>query len=203
MDYNATTPLEPEVIQAVSEALQDAWGNPSSNYIAGQETSRSHLLYVFGSRNVKMKFCVSVNFRTLFGPFCLLSNQHCCIVKKTPNPALMVCLSPGAKAKAMINQSRENVARMVGGRAEDIIFTSGGTEVIKLSVAEEEGCQACNRASWHAALLSRPIIWFSTPPWSTSGEAAEPRSAATDTTTVPKVFLTSSPPTWNTTRSNS
>ncbi|XP_034386075.1 selenocysteine lyase [Cyclopterus lumpus] len=68
MDYNATTPLEPEVIQAISEALQDAWGNPSSNYIAG------------------------------------------------------------AKAKATINQSRENVARMVGGKAEDIIFTSGGTE---------------------------------------------------------------------------
>lgn len=74
MDYNATTPLEPEVIQAVSEALQDAWGNPSSNYIAGDETSRSHLLRVFGSRNVKIKFCVSVNFQALLGPFCLLSN---------------------------------------------------------------------------------------------------------------------------------
>lgn len=146
MDYNATTPLEPEVIQAVSEALQDAWGNPSSNYIAGEET-RSHLLCVCGSRNVKMKFCVSINFRALLGPFCLLSNQE----KKTPT--FMICLSPGAKAKATINQSRENVARMVGGRAEDIIFTSGGTEVIELSVAEEEECQACSWASWHAALL--------------------------------------------------
>lgn len=37
MDYNATTPLEPDVIQAISEALQDAWGNPSSSYIAGEE----------------------------------------------------------------------------------------------------------------------------------------------------------------------
>uniref|UniRef100_A0A8D0B0L9 Selenocysteine lyase n=1 Tax=Sander lucioperca TaxID=283035 RepID=A0A8D0B0L9_SANLU len=34
MDYNATSPLEPQVIRAISEALQDAWGNPSSNYIA-------------------------------------------------------------------------------------------------------------------------------------------------------------------------
>uniref|UniRef100_A0A3Q3JQZ3 Selenocysteine lyase n=1 Tax=Monopterus albus TaxID=43700 RepID=A0A3Q3JQZ3_MONAL len=72
MDYNATTPLEPEVIQAITEALKDAWGNPSSSYIAG------------------------------------------------------------AKAKAIINQSRENVARMVGGAAEDIIFTSGGTEANNL-----------------------------------------------------------------------
>lgn len=37
MDYNATTPLEPAVIQAVEEAMQDAWGNPSSSYPAGRK----------------------------------------------------------------------------------------------------------------------------------------------------------------------
>ncbi|CAL8252344.1 unnamed protein product [Merluccius merluccius] len=72
MDYNATTPLEPAVIQAVSEALRDAWGNPSSNYIAG------------------------------------------------------------AKAKALICNARKDVATMVGGTAEDIVFTSGGTEANNL-----------------------------------------------------------------------
>lgn len=35
MDYNATTPLEPEVVQAVTEAMREAWGNPSSPYPAG------------------------------------------------------------------------------------------------------------------------------------------------------------------------
>lgn len=40
MDYNATTPLEPEVIQAMTEAMQEAWGNPSSSYAAGN--SRRH-----------------------------------------------------------------------------------------------------------------------------------------------------------------
>lgn len=35
----------------------------------------------------------------------------------------------GVKAKAMIKESRESVARLVGGEAHDIIFTSGGTEV--------------------------------------------------------------------------
>ena len=35
MDYNATTPLEPEVIQAVTEAMKEAWGNPSSSYVSG------------------------------------------------------------------------------------------------------------------------------------------------------------------------
>uniref|UniRef100_A0A8C5FN62 Selenocysteine lyase n=1 Tax=Gadus morhua TaxID=8049 RepID=A0A8C5FN62_GADMO len=80
LDYNATTPLEPAVIRAVSEALREAWGNPSSSYIAG------------------------------------------------------------ANAKALISKAREDVATMVGGRAEDIIFTSGGTEANNLvfhSVLEE------------------------------------------------------------------
>uniref|UniRef100_A0A3B4WJT0 Selenocysteine lyase n=1 Tax=Seriola lalandi dorsalis TaxID=1841481 RepID=A0A3B4WJT0_SERLL len=94
MDYNATTPLEPEVIQAITEALQEAWGNPSSNYIAG------------------------------------------------------------AKAKAIINQSRENVARMVGGKAEDIIFTSGGTEAnnLVLHTAVEHfrrNCRAAEEGEGH------------------------------------------------------
>ncbi|TMS19938.1 Selenocysteine lyase [Larimichthys crocea] len=93
MDYNATTPLEPEVIKTISEALQDAWGNPSSNYIAG------------------------------------------------------------VKAKALINQSRENVARMVGGKAEDIIFASGGTELYYTL----QRWFISNKPSF------RPITWCSTP----------------------------------------
>ncbi|XP_053492503.1 selenocysteine lyase [Ictalurus furcatus] len=68
MDYNATTPFDPEVVSVVTEALNEAWGNPSSMYL------------------------------------------------------------PGLKAKEIINQSRESVARMVGAKATDIIFTSGGTE---------------------------------------------------------------------------
>ncbi|XP_034511389.1 selenocysteine lyase-like isoform X2 [Ailuropoda melanoleuca] len=68
MDYNATTPLEPEVIQAMTEAMREAWGNPSSPYPAGR------------------------------------------------------------KAKDIIDTARENIAKMIGGRPQDIIFTSGGTE---------------------------------------------------------------------------
>ncbi|XP_054335383.1 selenocysteine lyase isoform X6 [Pongo pygmaeus] len=68
MDYNATTPLEPEVIQAMTEAMWEAWGNPSSPYSAGR------------------------------------------------------------KAKDIINAARESLAKMIGGKPQDIIFTSGGTE---------------------------------------------------------------------------
>ncbi|XP_036092360.1 selenocysteine lyase isoform X2 [Rousettus aegyptiacus] len=68
MDYNATTPLEPEVIQAVTEAMREAWGNPSSPYPAGR------------------------------------------------------------KAKDIISAARANLAQMIGGEPQDIVFTSGGTE---------------------------------------------------------------------------
>ena len=36
LDYNATTPLAPEVVEAVTSALA-AWGNPSSGYRTGRE----------------------------------------------------------------------------------------------------------------------------------------------------------------------
>ncbi|KAM7160354.1 selenocysteine lyase isoform 2-T2 [Macrochelys suwanniensis] len=74
MDYNATTPMAPEVIQTVTKAMHEAWGNPSSSYTAGR------------------------------------------------------------KAKEIINEARESLARMVVGRPQDIIFTSGGTEANNLVI---------------------------------------------------------------------
>ncbi|NXV50532.1 SCLY lyase, partial [Uria aalge] len=86
LDYNATTPLAPEVAQAVGDAMCQAWGNPSSSHPAGR------------------------------------------------------------KAKELISSARESLARMVGGRPEDIVFTSGGTEannmVIHTACRHFHGSQA-------------------------------------------------------------
>jgi cysteine desulfurase len=41
-DHNATTPVAPEVTAAVTEALSEVWGNPSSIHAAGQK-ARRHL----------------------------------------------------------------------------------------------------------------------------------------------------------------
>ncbi|KAM3850241.1 selenocysteine lyase [Diretmus argenteus] len=136
MDYNATTPLEPEVIQAISEALQDAWGNPSSSHVAG------------------------------------------------------------ANAKAIINQSRENVARMVGGRAEDIIFTSGGTEAnnLVLHTAVEHFRRSCStteqseeQRNHHNGSVGRPHIIISNVEHDSVKLAAEhlQEDGAADVTFVP------------------
>lgn len=35
----------------------------------------------------------------------------------------------GRKAKDIINTARASLAKMIGGKPQDIIFTSGGTEV--------------------------------------------------------------------------
>jgi cysteine desulfurase len=40
----------------------------------------------------------------------------------------------GRKARAMIEQAREHVATLVGSRAQDVIFTSGGTEANALAL---------------------------------------------------------------------
>lgn len=74
LDYNATTPLAPEVIDAIAGSMRDHWANPSSNYTAGK-----------GS-------------------------------------------------KAAIEKAREQVAKLIGGASEDIVFTSGGTEVRRLFI---------------------------------------------------------------------
>ena len=37
LDYNATTPLAPEVLESIMTALRDCWGNPSSSHEAGRQ----------------------------------------------------------------------------------------------------------------------------------------------------------------------
>ncbi|KUJ86747.1 MAG: cysteine desulfurase [Halomonas sp. 54_146] len=40
LDYNATTPVAPEVAEAMAAALQECYGNPSSSYLLGQEAAK-------------------------------------------------------------------------------------------------------------------------------------------------------------------
>lgn len=40
-DYNATTPVRPEVLEAMLPVLRDGWGNPSSAYKLGQQARKA------------------------------------------------------------------------------------------------------------------------------------------------------------------
>jgi cysteine desulfurase len=68
LDYNATTPIAPEVLEAMLPALRDAWGNPSSGHAQGR------------------------------------------------------------RARRALDAAREQVAALIGARADEVVFTSGGTE---------------------------------------------------------------------------
>lgn len=68
LDFNATTPLAPEVRQAVLEALDAAWANPSSGHL------------------------------------------------------------PGRLARRAVEEARARVAALLGCEADEVVFTSGGTE---------------------------------------------------------------------------
>jgi len=40
LDYNATTPAAPEVLETMDRVLREAWGNPSSNHVFGRRAHR-------------------------------------------------------------------------------------------------------------------------------------------------------------------
>lgn len=74
LDHNATSPIDPEVLEAMLPFLRDARGNPSSRH------------------------------------------------------------APGRAAREAVERAREQVARLAGSRAEEVVFTSGGTEANNLAI---------------------------------------------------------------------
>jgi cysteine desulfurase len=62
LDYNATTPVLPEVFEAMTPYLTSEWGNPSSTYKFGSklkgviETARAHVAELIGARAMEIIF---------------------------------------------------------------------------------------------------------------------------------------------------
>ncbi|HEY5704755.1 MAG TPA: cysteine desulfurase family protein [Terrimicrobiaceae bacterium] len=99
LDYNATTPLAPEALEAMMPFLRDAFGNASSIHAAGR------------------------------------------------------------KSRAAVDDSRERLAGLLGVKAHEVIFTSGGTEACNLAVLgiarahAPRGRHLITAASEHHAVL--------------------------------------------------
>ena len=74
LDYNATTPVDPKVSDAMRDLLREQYGNPSSTHWAGQS------------------------------------------------------------AKELVEESRTKVAALLGCAADEIVFTSGGSEANNLAL---------------------------------------------------------------------
>jgi cysteine desulfurase len=62
LDHNATTPVRPEVVEAMAAALREQWGNPSSTHAEGAsarqalETARSQVAALLGARPREVLF---------------------------------------------------------------------------------------------------------------------------------------------------
>lgn len=95
------------------DAMHQAWGNPSSSHPAGRDPGElpCRLPAVAGPGPVAVEARGGA------------AGSH---------PA-------GGKAKELIGSARESLARMVGGRPEDIVFTSGGTEVGAATISARGG----------------------------------------------------------------
>ncbi len=62
LDHNATTPILPEVLEAMMPYLTSEWGNPSSSYKFGSklktviETARAQVAELIGARQTEIVF---------------------------------------------------------------------------------------------------------------------------------------------------
>jgi len=90
LDYNATTPIDPDVLKDMLPFLRDDFGNPSS----------AHAL--------------------------------------------------GRRARDAVDQARADVAALIGARADEIVFTSGGTEASNMAIRGA----ASARADRHAVMTT-------------------------------------------------
>jgi cysteine desulfurase len=95
LDHNATTPLLPEVVDAMMPYLREHFGNPSSGHIFGQ------------------------------------------------------------RAQAAVSQARHQVAALLGCDADEIIFTSGGTEANNLAIRGVTGAHE-NRSHVITTFIEHP-----------------------------------------------
>ena len=99
LDFNATTPVDPEVLEAMLPCLRSHFGNPSSSHVFGR------------------------------------------------------------RARDAVEQARAQVAALIHARADEIVFTSGGTEADNLAVqgtvlaAGRPGRLACSAIEHPAVLL--------------------------------------------------
>lgn len=104
LDYNATTPILPEVVDAMLPYLREHFGNPSSAHVYG------------------------------------------------------------ARARAAVEKAREQVAALLGCDADEVVFTSGGTEANNLAIrggaeARRERTHILTSVIEHPA-TAQPCVWL-------------------------------------------
>jgi cysteine desulfurase len=108
LDHNATTPLLPEVVDAMLPYLREHFGNPSSRHLYGRRTHDA------------------------------------------------------------IERARNAVATLINSHADEIIFTSGGTEANNLAIRGTTARTSCRRvvtSTVEHPATARPVAWLEQHGW--------------------------------------
>ena len=111
LDWNATTPPHPAVLQAMERASREAWGNPASVHGVGR------------------------------------------------------------RARALVEDAREQLAELCAVHARDVLFTSGGTEANNLALSSAVGLAlsrlehpSVTRVAERLEARGVPVAWLEVPP---------------------------------------
>jgi len=93
LDYNATTPLAPEVVTAISGSLALLWGNPSSGYRSGQlaaeavKQGRREVAEMVGASVEEITFTSGGTEANHLAIWSALANfRHCLVTSSHPCP---------------------------------------------------------------------------------------------------------------------
>jgi cysteine desulfurase len=98
LDYNATTPIAPEVAEAIQPFLQAEFGNPSSAHLRGQNardavaSARSEVAVLIGAKQCEIVFTGSAteaNNLALLGVARALPDKRHMVISAVEHPAVM------------------------------------------------------------------------------------------------------------------
>ena len=101
LDYNATTPLRPEVFEAMRPFLTERWGNPSSSYAFGSqlkgviEEARGHVAVLLGASTREIVFTSSATE----------SNNTALNAALSANPAKRHIVTSAVEHSAVLNHT--------------------------------------------------------------------------------------------------
>ena len=123
LDYNATTPLAPEVIAAISESLH-LWGNPSSGYKTGHiakvavEEARSKVANMIGSSPAEVTFTSGGTEANHLAIWTALAHYRTCLDKEV----LSSCPEP--RSTSPCHPSSTNTPHIVTSNIEHPAITA-------------------------------------------------------------------------------
>lgn len=158
LDYNATTPLEPSVLDAIFYSLKYAWGNPSSSYSEGKmaknviDESRNHVARMINSNSSEIIFTsggTEANNMVFHSVIQNFLQYHNCLERQEDYKDEMNLMNGCSPCPHVITCNIEHDSVVLALRA---LKSQGKVEVTEVPVSNETG-------QVHVADVTAVIQW--------------------------------------------